>query len=70
MNLPIAGDRCVGASTAATRAGCAAVVEYLGWFNNDRLHESLGDIPPGEFEELYAPREPSLISLSMKEGTT
>ncbi len=47
-----------------------AVVEYLGWFNNDRLHESLGDVPPGEFEELYAPREPSLISLSMKEGTT
>jgi len=23
-----------------------AVVEYLGWFNNIRLHESLGDIPP------------------------
>ena len=22
-----------------------AVVEYLGWFNNVRLHESLGDIP-------------------------
>ena len=46
-----------------------AVVEYLGWFNNDRLHESLGDVPPAEFESLYAPREPSLISLSMKEGT-
>ena len=46
-----------------------AVVEYLGWFNNDRLHESLGDLPPAEFESLYAPREPSQISLSMKEGT-
>jgi len=32
------------------------VVEYLGWFNNDRLHESLGDIPPAEFEALYATR--------------
>jgi putative transposase len=41
-----------------------ALVEYLGWFNNDRLHESLGDLPPAEFEALYAPREPSLISLS------
>jgi putative transposase len=27
-----------------------AVVEYLSWFNHDRLHESLGDIPPVEFE--------------------
>ena len=27
-----------------------AVVEYISWFNNDRLHESLGDIPPAEFE--------------------
>ena len=31
-----------------------AVVEYLGWFNHSRLHESLGDVPPGEFEALYA----------------
>jgi putative transposase len=33
-----------------------AIVEYLGWFNHDRLHESLGDIPPAEFEALYAAR--------------
>jgi putative transposase len=33
-----------------------AIVEYLGWFNHDRLHESLGDIPPVEFEALHAPR--------------
>jgi transposase InsO family protein len=32
-----------------------AIVEYLGWFNHDRLHESLGDIPPAEFEAPYAP---------------
>ena len=30
-----------------------ALVEYLGWFNNARLHESLGDVPPVEFEQLH-----------------
>jgi len=29
-----------------------AVVAYVAWFNNDRLHEALGDIPPVEFEQL------------------
>jgi putative transposase len=33
-----------------------AVVEYISWFNHDRLHEALGDIPPVEFEALYAKR--------------
>jgi putative transposase len=33
-----------------------AVVEYIAWFNHDRLHESLGDIPPVEFEDLAAER--------------
>ena len=33
-----------------------AVVEYISWFNHDRLHESLGDIPPFDFEALYARR--------------
>jgi putative transposase len=37
-----------------------AVVEYIGWFNNDRLHESLGDIPPAEFEALAALRFQSI----------
>jgi putative transposase len=27
-----------------------AIVEYVGWFNNTRLHGALGDIPPAEFE--------------------
>jgi putative transposase len=31
-----------------------AVVTYISWFNNDRLHESLGDIPPAEFEAVHA----------------
>jgi transposase InsO family protein len=33
-----------------------AVVEYLGCFNHDRLHERLGDLPPAEFEALALPR--------------
>jgi putative transposase len=31
-----------------------AIVRYVAWFNNTRLHESLGDRPPREIEELYA----------------
>jgi putative transposase len=31
-----------------------AVLEYVDWFNNRRLHESLGDIPPVEFEQPHA----------------
>ena len=31
-----------------------AIVEWVAWFNNDRLHESLGDMPPAEFEQLHA----------------
>lgn len=30
-----------------------AVVQYISWFNHDRLHESLGDIPPIEFETTH-----------------
>jgi putative transposase len=37
-----------------------ATVEYVGWFNTSRLHESLGDLPPAEYEALHAPTfEPS-----------
>lgn len=30
-----------------------AVVEYIGWYNAARLHESLGDIPPVEYEQQH-----------------
>ena len=33
-----------------------AVVEYISWFNHARLHESLGDIPPVEFEDVHLPK--------------
>jgi hypothetical protein len=54
-----------------------AVVEYVGWFNNSRLHESLGDIPPFEYEQDHAalraltgasPGEQSVASLPAKAG--
>lgn len=31
-----------------------AIVEYISWFNESRLHENLGDRAPREIEELYA----------------
>jgi putative transposase len=35
-----------------------ATVEYIGWFNHERLHEALGDIPPVEFEQGHALADP------------
>ncbi len=41
--------------TWATRSQLElAVVEYVAWFNNERLHEMLDDRSPREVEELYA----------------
>ena len=37
-----------------------AIVEYIAWFNHDRLHGALGDIPPVEFEALAARRDQEL----------
>jgi Integrase core domain len=31
-----------------------AIVKWVGWFNHQRLHSSLGDIPPVEYEQRYA----------------
>ncbi len=33
-----------------------AIVEYVAWFNNERLHTALGDIPPAEYEQQHATR--------------
>ena len=46
-----------------------AVVEYIGWFNHDRLHQALGDVPPAEWEALYAPRSETNISLELKSAS-
>ena len=30
-----------------------ATASWVAWWNDERLHSSLGDIPPTEFEEIY-----------------
>jgi putative transposase len=42
-----------------------ATVEYVAWFNHDRLHESLGDIPPVEFEQLHDTDNPNPVDISV-----
>jgi putative transposase len=46
-----------------------AIVEYVGWFNHARLHESLDDRPPAEFEALYAPPNQTITSTISYEET-
>jgi transposase InsO family protein len=38
-----------------------AVVEYIGWYNGARLHASLADVPPTEYEQLHADREATTL---------
>jgi len=33
-----------------------AIVEYVAWFNTERLHTSLGGVPPAEYEAEHAKR--------------
>ena len=42
-----------------------AVVEYIGWYNAARLHASLGDIPPLEYEQLHRQREATTLTEAM-----
>jgi putative transposase len=42
-----------------------AVVEYIGWYNGARLHESLGDIPPVEYEQQHHVRRPTRLTGAM-----
>ena len=50
--------------TWATRSQLElALVEYVAWFNNARLHEALEDRPPREVEELYAAKERATIPI-------
>ena len=30
-----------------------ATLDYVDWFNNRRLYEACGDIPPAELEDTY-----------------
>lgn len=50
--------------TWATRSQLElAVVEYVAWFNNERLHEMLDDRPPREIEEQYAAQKAATIPI-------
>jgi putative transposase len=40
-----------------------AIVEWVAWFNTQRLHESLDDVPPVEFEALYARQAETITPL-------
>src|SRR6059036_3654159 len=40
-----------------------AIVEYVGWFNHQRLHQALDDRPPAEVEALYATQFRETLSL-------
>ena len=37
-----------------------ATLEWVDWFNNRRLLEPIGDIPPVEFEQMYYQQQPGL----------
>jgi Integrase core domain len=41
-----------------------AIVEYISWFNDSRLHENLGDRSPAEIEELYAVKTRTTVPTS------
>jgi putative transposase len=41
-----------------------AIVDYISWFNDTRLHENLDDRPPREIEELYAVKSKATITTS------
>jgi putative transposase len=46
-----------------------AIVEWVAWFNTNRLHESLGDIPPAEFETLSSSSTVHLSPSKSRVGT-
>ena len=39
-----------------------AIVEYIGWFNNSRLHSALGYHPPAEYETRWRDEQPHTLS--------
>jgi putative transposase len=46
-----------------------AIVEYVAWFNTQRLHEALGDRPPAEVETLHAEQYVETRPLRTRVGT-
>lgn len=46
-----------------------AIVEYIAWFNDSRLHENLDDRPPREIEDLYAAKTKPTRDRTIRERT-
>ena len=44
-----------------------ATLEWVDWFNNRRLLEPIGDIPPAEFEALYWLEQTASATVGLKE---
>jgi transposase InsO family protein len=45
-----------------------AIVEWVGWYNHQRLHSSLGDIPPVEYERHWALTQPATAAHPERDG--
>src|SRR5437870_9851799 len=45
-----------------------AIVEYVAWFNSDRLHESLGDPPSRSRDSRRCPDRSDFLSQTMNRG--
>jgi putative transposase len=41
-----------------------ATLEWVDWFNNRRLLEPIGDVPPAEFEQMYYQQQESLAMVA------
>jgi putative transposase len=41
-----------------------ATLDWVDWFNNDRLLEPIGYVPPAEFEELYYTSQEDLVAVA------
>lgn len=39
-----------------------AIIEWIDWYNADRLHSEIGDIPPAEHEAAWYPHNPAALA--------
>jgi putative transposase len=47
---------------AGVRDVTIATMEWVAWYNSERLHSACGDIPPKEFEENYYNQQATLVA--------
>jgi putative transposase len=47
---------------AGVRDVTFATMDWVAWYNNDRLHSSCGYLPPKEFEDNYYAQQESLVA--------